>query len=152
DVVQGCFIGTDPSGTIALGNQEYGISMTGAGSRLGTNGDGIDDYAERNLISGNQNTGANVSGTSILVAGNYFGTEANGTQALGNRVGVQIFGPSPAPGDRRTLLGVDGQCLNPTAMRNVISGNSNAGVEADGYLVISGNLIGTDASGTQPLG
>jgi titin len=158
DVIQGCFIGTDPSGTIALGNQWYGIVMSGAGSRLGTNGDGINDYAERNLISGNQNTGADVAGTSILVAGNYFGTDASGGRALVNAgasglsTAITISGAPPAPGVPPTRLGVDGQSPDPAAMRNLISGNPAYGAYVGSNVVVAGNYIGTDATGTLPLG
>src|SRR5207244_9067641 len=52
--VQGSFIGTDPTGTTALPNR-FGIYMQGGTNHntIGTNGDGTDDAAERNLISGN---------------------------------------------------------------------------------------------------
>jgi hypothetical protein len=154
-VVQGCYIGTDPSGTIALGNGPYGAFMRGVGSRLGTDGDGIDDYAERNLISGNQN-GLWAGGVpSILIAGNYIGTDASGARALGNiGDGVQLDAPPPAVGVPPVRLGVSGQSANPVAMRNVISGNGHNGVAAwgnHGDLVIAGNDIGTGASGTQPV-
>src|SRR5262249_41947933 len=55
DVVQGNYLGTDPTGTLARGNGVGGVILdTGAHSnRVGTNGDGVNDVAERNLISDN---------------------------------------------------------------------------------------------------
>src|SRR5262249_45358343 len=92
----------------------------------------------------------------VLVAGNYIGTDTSGTRALGVRGdGVQLDSPPPAPGVIPTRLGVDGRRPNPAAMRNVISGNVGYGVAAwcNHYeLAIAGNYIGTDASGTLPLG
>src|SRR5262249_7697311 len=57
--VEGNFLGTDVSGTVALsgGFGTDGIDVPGSGNRIGTNGDGVNDLAERNLISGNNNGG-----------------------------------------------------------------------------------------------
>ena len=54
DWIYGNFLGTDPTGTQAEAN-DYGVEIDGGASDnlIGTNGDGIDDAAERNLISGN---------------------------------------------------------------------------------------------------
>ena len=83
DAVQGCFIGTDPSGTLARPNAYNGVELAGVSMRLGTNGDGIDDYAERNLVSGNMTRGVQ-AGPGTVVAGNYIGTDHTGTIALPN--------------------------------------------------------------------
>ncbi len=58
DWIHGNFLGTDPTGTQAEPN-EYGVEIDGGASDnlIGTNGDGINDAAERNLISGNQFAG-----------------------------------------------------------------------------------------------
>jgi len=79
------------------------------------------------------------------VAGNYIGTNAAGTQALGNSTGV-LVSDSPSNTIGGSLAGA----------RNVISGNTNQGVQiiggpATGNLV-SGNYIGTDATGSVDLG
>src|SRR5262249_38065612 len=63
-----------------------------------------------------------------------------------------IDGRPPAAGVPTTLLGVDGHSRDPVAMRNVISGNAIGGADAEGYVVVAGNYIGTDASGTQRAG
>ena len=54
DWIYGNFLGTDPTGTQAVPNK-YGVEIDGGASDnlIGTNGDGINDAAERNLISGN---------------------------------------------------------------------------------------------------
>ena len=152
DAIQGCFIGTDPTGTMAMPN-DYGVEISGAGSRLGTNGNGIDDtgygindFAERNLISGNTSIGveAGCPAGVAVVAGNYIGTDRTGTEPLPNGMGVQA-----SPG---SLVGVDGNDADPVAERNLISGNINTGVAAYAGSVIAGNYIGVDATGTLPLG
>jgi hypothetical protein len=53
DWIYGNFLGTDPTGTQALPNNEGVQIDAGATQNLvGTNGDGVNDTAERNIISG----------------------------------------------------------------------------------------------------
>src|SRR5262249_28822963 len=84
----GEFIGTDATGAAALGNDaaapgnDVGIRIDfGAhDNRIGTNGDGVADAAERNVISGNGN-GIELFATGTInnvVAGNFIGTTASG--------------------------------------------------------------------------
>ena len=55
-VIAGNYIGVNASGTAALSNAVVGggnpYTNSTAGARIGTNGDGIADAAERNVISG----------------------------------------------------------------------------------------------------
>ena len=51
DVVEGCFLGTDATGTIAEGNEFGGVLSFGSNSTIGGT-----DPADRNLISGNAET------------------------------------------------------------------------------------------------
>jgi len=87
-IVAGNFIGLDPDGVTAFGNQD-GVFIDGSANvRVG----GI-VLADRNVISGNgasQITTLNpsVAGTQIL--GNYLGTDASGTQDRGAVMGVRI--------------------------------------------------------------
>src|SRR5204863_5640222 len=75
--------------------------------------------------------------------GNFIGTDVSGTLPRGNRFGVKLEGS-------RNLIGGSG-----TAEGNLISGNE-AGVVLQGTSVssnvVAGNLIGTDVTGTIPLG
>src|SRR5207244_3795684 len=89
NVIAGNYIGTDPAGTAAIGNAWTGVAVLyGAkNNRIGTNADGANDIAERNLISGNGNNGVYLYGTGTngtVVAGNYIGTNISGTAAVGN--------------------------------------------------------------------
>jgi len=157
DRVQGCFIGTDASGTVALGNGYVypyaGVQANTGGALIGIDGNGIDEtggglneYTERNIISGNTvGVSAGSPAGVAVVAGNYIGTDRTGTHALPN----SGSGVEAGPGSR---VGVDGQHADPDAERNVISGNLGSGVVASAGVVVAGNFIGTDATGTQPLG
>jgi CSLREA domain-containing protein len=85
--VQGNFIGTDLTGTIALTNPLPGISISGSGNLIG----GLVPGAQ-NVISGNQ-VGIQIGGsistppTSNLIQGNLIGLNALGTGAVPNAFG-----------------------------------------------------------------
>jgi hypothetical protein len=154
NVIAGNLIGTDATGTRALGNARVGIWIDGDANRVGTNGDGVSDFNERNIICGNELFGVFIAGivTGNVVAGNFIGTDVTGTVAMPNGYGVVISG-----GGHGNLIGTDGDGLGDDAERNLISANGN-GVILEGVYgrvsenVIAGNYIGTDASGTRPLG
>ncbi|HUG91990.1 MAG TPA: hypothetical protein VML55_14220, partial [Planctomycetaceae bacterium] len=55
NVVAGNYIGLDRTGSSAVPNSS-GISVSGSRNRIGTNGDGVADLAERNVISANRAT------------------------------------------------------------------------------------------------
>jgi parallel beta-helix repeat protein len=149
DVITGNYIGTDVTGTTALGNHTLGVSISSASNN--TIG-GIAPGAG-NLISGNGGFGIGLFGgvlisggaTGNLVQGNLIGTDATGTAALGNiGTGVNIFhGSGNAVGGTAAGAG------------NLISGNMGTGVSiffgATNNLV-QGNYIGTDVTGTAALG
>jgi len=145
NLVQGNYIGTDVTGTADLGNSWVGVDIGNAPS----NTIGGTTTGARNVISGNDNSGVYIGGSSATgnqVQGNYIGTDVNGTAALGNSgSGVNInAAPSNTVGGATAGAG------------NVISGNDNYGVViantgAIGNLV-QGNLIGTDVTGTADLG
>ncbi len=134
--VEGNFIGTDASGTLALGNMN-GVQVFNAASG---NTIGGTEAGAGNEISGNGGTGVAISGANTSqnnVEGNIIGVVA-----LGNGVGVQVFG------------GATGNTIGGTeaGAPNVISGNANDGVDIYGAGTsqnsVEGNDIGTDASGS----
>ncbi len=139
--IYGNFVGIEPDGTTAAGN-DTGIYLGSysIGSIVGTNGDGVDDDAERNVVSGNLDNG--VTAEVGTIAGNYIGTDAGGLVAIGNRVGVEAYGATVVGGDT-------------SAEGNVIAGSQDYGVycfqSADETLLIRHNLIGTDRTGLAPL-
>ena len=141
NVIQGNFIGTDATGTVALPNGAFGNGgvavFSGANNTIGGTTPGA-----RNLISGNIGDGVVLVGFAVLngvVQGNFIGTDVTGSVALGNtQRGVISSGSNLIGGDI-------------AAARNVISGN-NRGIEVEGgNIVVQGNFIGTDLTGTRAV-
>ena len=85
NLIQGNDVGTDVTGTKALGNGTSGTSNNAGiyDGSLGFNTIGGAGASEGNLISGNQAVGLSV-GSNDLILGNDIGTDATGTKALGN--------------------------------------------------------------------
>ena len=143
NLVQGNFIGTDLTGTVALGNL-YGVVVEQAANN--TIGGTI--AAARNIISGNDEDGVffGLSAQDNIVLGNFIGTDVTGKVDLGNGIaGVEI-----QFGSNNTIGGTaDGA-------RNVISGNDQMGVLLELNVTtqnsVLGNFIGTDVTGTIDLG
>lgn len=135
--VLGNLVGTDVSGNAPLGNQ--------IGIRVATNGNVLGSPAEggRNIVSGNFN-GFEVYGTFNLVQGNYVGTNVAGAAPVPNaNMAVRVDGNDNTVGG--TVRGSG----------NVVSGNLREGIVLNSPAtrnVVVGNLVGTDATGTAPLG
>ncbi|MBN2292102.1 MAG: hypothetical protein JXM70_06735 [Pirellulales bacterium] len=156
NTVEGNYIGTDIAGTSDAGNLFGVVIASSSGNRIGTNGDGANDAGERNVISGNDEAGIVVEGYggggNNSVAGNYIGTDFTGTAAIANRNGVALTG-----GASDNVIGIDGtDGVFNESERNIISGNTRAGVDASwtegsSRNVIAGNYIGTDKTGALPL-
>src|SRR5271166_3746692 len=144
NVVEGNYIGTDLTGTKALGNAYAGVTIAASASNNTIGGTAAGDC---NVISGNAQAGVFIhdSATDNLVAGNYIGTDYTGTVALKNGLaGVEIA----ASASNNTIGGTAaGDC-------NVISGNAQAGVfihDSATDNLVAGNYIGTDYTGTVAL-
>src|ERR1043166_6608855 len=154
--VQGNFIGTDATGTVALSDQPgllirsndnlIGGSTVEARNVIANGGTSFGDGIQLDTADGTSPTGNQIQG-------NFIGTDVTGTIALGFGIGVdlgqstsntQVGGPTTTAG------------MPPG---NVISGNIDSGVvvsfsvgSASNNNIIQGNLIGTDATGTSALG
>lgn len=156
-VIAGNNIGVDAAGTAALPNmgQAGVILLFGADdTRIGTNGDGVSDVEERNIISGNPGAGVYVSGPSgTIIAGNYIGTDVSGTTAVGNATFNNVFTAGIYLGGDDARIGTNGDGVSDTIERNVISGNNFRGITLNGAdnVLIAGNYIGTDVTGTTAL-
>jgi hypothetical protein len=114
NLVQGNYIGTDITGTVALGNASDGIRIGGANN----NTIGGSTAGAGNLISGNQGSGVDLSNNAAanVIQGNFIGTNAAGTAALGNsQYGVYLNTAS----------------VN-SILSNTISGNASDGIEITG--------------------
>jgi CSLREA domain-containing protein len=142
--VVGNYIGTNAAGTAAIGNGFEGVGIIDGANNIigGTNG------AARNVISGNSRFGVgifNASATGNLVEGNFIGTNAAGTGAIGNFGGVFIQNASAANTVGGEVAGAG----------NLVSGNGPGhGIQTSGAVgtKVHGNLIGTDLNGTADLG
>jgi titin len=147
NVVQGNYIGTDRSGSVALANGASGLysGIYANGAPGNAVGGGVPGTG--NLISGNGDKGISLNGsgcTGNVIQGNYIGADQGGTQALPNaNGGIYIFN---AP--TNTIGGTN------AGTGNLISGNNADGVyvSAATNTVIQGNCIGTQADGVTALG
>ena len=131
-------------------NTNNGINVSGGNLNLiGTNGNGVADAAEGNLISGNLDYGVQIyQANETTVAGNKIGTNASGEAKFANMDGgIYIFD------GYANVIGTDGAGSGASAEGNLISGNTTYGVYlnlAEGN-TIAGNRIGTNASGSAAL-
>lgn len=150
--IQGNIVGLGADGTAMLGNGTSGIDLvTSLNSTNGSVLIGGNTAGQRNIISGNT-TGITYSSSNTLIQGNYIGTDITGTLDRGNTIlGIEVLGDrrdQNNPAATVLQLGGTGQ-----GEGNVISGNDNWGVKIrNANATIQGNLIGTQANGTSPLG
>ena len=149
NTVQGNLIGTDVTGTLALGNFSVGVTTGGGVSNALIGGTTVD---ARNIISGNGRQIVLASSSSNnVVQGNFIGTDITGTVARPGGNG----GLSLDTGSSGNVIG--GLTATPgTPPGNLISGNNgffglDLGIDVHGT-IIQGNIIGADITGTQPLG
>ncbi len=137
-IVEGCFIGTDVTGSGQLANGT-GISVDSANYVTigGTNS------ASRNVISGNYQGVQLWASMSSEIVGNYIGTDASGTLYLGNSIGIALA--------YSQACYVGGSLENS---RNIISNNQAQGLmlTESSYNFIQNNFIGLDRTGTVKLG
>ena len=146
-VVQHNFIGTDVTGTKPLGNTDPGVGIGGGATNTTIGGT---TAGAGNVISANRQNGIWITGagtTGVVVQHNFIGTDVTGTKPLGNGyAGVQIDG-----GAANTTIGG-----TTAGAGNVISANQQEGIWITGArttgVVVQHNLIGTDVTGTKPLG
>jgi hypothetical protein len=145
NVVAGNRIGTDPTGTAALGNGFDGVfTIDAPGNTIGGTAQGAGNVISSNGVVGIQLFGAGSTGN--VVQGNLIGTDSTGMVALANGLdGVFI---NDAPGN---LIGGRAR-----GARNVISGNGSSGVQV--FLpgsrgnTLQGNFIGVGKNGRVRLG
>lgn len=135
--VQGNYIGLRPDGsTDELNEGGIGLSETTAGSLIG----GLTASA-RNVISGNFAGVSIYDSSSNTFYGNYFGTNASGTERRRNVVGFEIFS-----GDNNVIGGT------AAGAGNVISGAEYGVMIFSGSGTrIEGNRIGVAADGITPI-
>src|SRR5262249_4859671 len=117
---------------------------------IGTDGDGVNDGSEGNIISGNLRDGIDIGGIGTdynVVAGNIFGLGQDGSTPLGNKAGAGILA-----GATNNRIGTNADGVSDELERNIISCSRLEGVgfgNGDGTAgnVVAGNYIGTDKTG-----
>ena len=83
NVIEGNFIGVDRTGQLAVGNLQQGIWAS------------KNTPIKNNVISGNGSAGVELEDAiGTLIQGNFIGTNVSGTAAIGNGVGVSLYGNS----------------------------------------------------------
>ena len=149
------FIGTDASGTVALGNSKNGILVTnGATGNLigGASVGGNDPTAGvfvrpflGNLISGNRGDGVLIdnAATQTVLSGNFVGTSASGNSALAN----QLDGVAIVKANGNELIGCTAD-ENPFVYYNVLSGNDGNGLRVtdSNNTTVQANFMGVGAN------
>ncbi len=130
------FIGTDASGaSIGPVSVNGGISVINAAGVL----------IAANLVSGTSTTGIGLAGSpGSFVVGNLVGTNAAGDSIV---PGNGPFGISVSNSPDAMIGGT-----TPDARNVVVSGTAQDGILVDSNTHIVGNLVGTDVTGTKPLG
>ncbi len=148
NTIAGNKIGTNLNGSSAIANN-IGISLEGGASQ---NTIGGVVAGTRNIVSGNTTTGIRITGSgsnSNVIIGNYVGLGSDGTTRIANRADGILITNSAA----LNRVGTNGDNINDADERNVISGNSNNGINANVNIVsansntVAGNYIGTTFDG-----
>ena len=143
DVIEGNFLGTDPTGSISLAAGSPISCESSSGTTIG----GTTPAARNVIATTSVAIYLNICSSNI-VQGNYIGLNAAGNAALPIFEGIQM------------IQGADSNVIGGTApgAGNVIGGFVSDGIgigtsagPGDGT-IIQGNFIGTDATGTAPLG
>jgi len=149
--IQGNTIGK-PDALSALTGNDKGInvrtnSVNTMDIIIGSDGDGVDTWSERNVISGNNDDGINVkSGNSLTVMNNVIGLDnSSGTTANSNN------GEGIDAGIGSIVIGTNNDGVDDSNEGNVISSNLGSGVAIYGNdtsnVSILGNIIGGDSTG-----
>ena len=137
NLVDGNLIGTDVTGTHEFGNGCHGVGISGSGNIIGQA-----DPRYRNVSSGNVEDGIAM------------GPGANNNSIAGNYVGTDIIGAASLGNDGNGISMNNG-AFNNVVQGNLASGNKLSGIQICGwgsdFNTITGNLVGTDASGMQAI-
>jgi hypothetical protein len=149
--IEGNFIGTDVSGTAAVGNGGHGIDILSGNNHV----IGATLPSARNIISGNAFTGIRVNSlTGILIQGNFIGTGRDGSSPLGNGangVGFEFVGAGSNNLVGGTVAGAG----------NVIANNGANGVGLDegitntpilGNSIFANGALGIDLTHSGTIG
>jgi hypothetical protein len=150
-LIRGNYIGTYATGTTAPDGNSTNIYLTsGSGTVIGGTEPGAGNVICRGgygILLRTLESARRLE--DVTIQGNFIGVDATGGGALGSQLhGIDVTRDNGAP--EIPLLKIGG---TEVGAGNVISGNRNIGIRAAAHeMRIQGNLIGTDATGTKPLG
>jgi hypothetical protein len=156
----GNFIGLWGNGITLEPNRGDGVSIQPGADDTTVGIGSTTSFRLSNVISGNLGNGITIAGgDGSVVAANYIGTDVTGRIPLGNGGhGIRLT----AAASTNLIGGVASGGNDPTGgvfavppQGNLISANRGCGVRIDGGATLnqlSGNFIGTTASGNAPLG
>ncbi len=136
-LIQGNFIGTDSSGSVAIGNGSYGVGVASPTTIGGS------ETASGNLISGNGAYG--IFGLRMTILNNLVGTSAAGTGAIPNKAGISCASDCTvgAEGAGNVISGNGFDCQYVSHCTALFATNNNR---------IQANLIGVQIDAVTPLG
>jgi hypothetical protein len=133
--VEGNYIGLGKDGATAISNGGSGILVYSGTNTIGGTAPGAG-----NVISGQQGSAGIAMKASATIQGNFIGTNAAGTAAVPNDVGISVYQASGTIGG------------STAGARNVISGNTQGiNINVSG-IDVKGNYIGLNAAGTAAVG
>ncbi len=148
--VQCNHLGVNGPGDAGLSTLGYGVLIEGptSGAVIGTDGDGVDDLAERNVF-GNCAFGIyNNANDSSWIAGNFFGFLADGVTEQQNSISIYMRQSST-----KNLVGTNEDGLSDDLERNIVGNSFTRGVwikpgtYPDTQNRVVGNWIGLDVEG-----
>ena len=142
--VLGNFVGTNASGTAAVGNGQ-GIAVAFGTQNVTIGGT---TPGAKNVVSGNVGAGILIQDVGTMgnqVLGNFVGTNPTGTAGLANDSGIGILN-----GAAENIIGG-----TAAGAGNLVSGNNFIGIQLQGngssQNIVQGNIVGLDVSGTQTI-
>ena len=117
-MVEACYVGVDPTGTLDRGDGLAGVIITdgSSGNRIGGT-----TAAQRNVLAGSA-VGIIVEGTgkSNVIEGNYIGTDSTGTLPISSSLGISVDSADVTVGGTEPGAG------------NLVSGHSGDGIHFGG--------------------
>jgi Right handed beta helix region len=165
----GDWIGVKLDGTAGPNNTGIFIDPESDGATIGT-AVGPPEFAQPNVIAGNNNEGLDIEGASnAVIRNNYFGVAPDGITQMANAKDIEITDSTSVPGfpaeNNEIGASVESAALTSAACDggcNVISGAAGAGIDlngsglgeepASGPTTIRGNFVGLDKTGTNVIG
>ncbi len=169
-------LGLGGGGRVTIDGSHAGVILDGSHAPKGTNGlnilsdnnvikglqilyfpsDGIVLQRQHNIIGGDRSRGEAPIGEGNVISGN--GEAEIGTKVaaynliIGNYIGIDVTGKKSLGKPSFRTIDIAGSSSHNRIEKNVIFGAVGIGDQGSSYNEIVGNFIGTDASGTIPLG